>query len=345
LQHAALILGAGFSYVAGLPLTRDLFDCSKLPLSKSDQDLAALDEVARSYKKWISTAEVRNAELWLAELFEAGSQSKIRFGTTYEAAIQFALRRLVDLKNAHPEPYYHGICTHYVHPTHQRFWSFIKTEFDLRSIVTLNYDILVEQALHEGDPKHRSAPQCYYGGFMYEQVVRKMTNVTKRESELVSLGKRYRLYKLHGSINWAWEHTTTMKIHNDVRAIFRRKVGYHPAIIAPIPEKDNPDEFKQIWHEARKSLIEADVWIVCGYSMPDYDIALTEFFQRTLTEARPHTLFILDPDSENLVSKWDIPGSTTRIIALPGLPEALDCNWRTGGRPHRIVSGGQYELF
>jgi len=179
-----------------------------------------------------------------------------------------------------------------VHPTHELFWRFITKNFDLKYIVSLNYDLLVEQALHESHQKNRSAPQCYYGGFQYDQIVRKMTNVTRKEAEQVALGHRYVLYKMHGSINWAWEHSPTIKIHDDVRAIFRRKRGWRPAVIAPIPEKNMPSEFSQIWNEAGKVLADADNWIVCGYSMPDFDLALRRFFERAVNFPAAYVVYI-----------------------------------------------------
>jgi hypothetical protein len=343
---AALIVGAGFSCAAGLPLTRDLFDCKELPLYHSDKDRLALEEVSIAYRRWRESNPSINSEVWMAALYEAGASGRQRFGTNWENALQFALRRLVDLRNVHPGAYYHGICTHQVHPTHKRFWKFVNEHFNLKTIVSLNYDLLIEQALHEEGSTKRNAPQCYYGGFQYNQIVLKMTNVAKRESEPVTLGHKYTLYKLHGSINWAWEHSLTMKIHDDVRAIFRRTPKHwKPAVIAPIPEKDMPKEFSQIWNEAGKSLEAAETWIVCGYSMPDFDLALSQFFRSTISTSQVQSLYISDPNSVELASKWQVPGKTIKVKCLPGLPEALDCNWFSDFLPHSISRGGQYELF
>lgn len=342
----ALILGAGFSRSAGLPLTRDLFNSRELPPSKSEQDRIGLEEVAEAHDFWKASHPNESAEVWLKGIFESGKNSKALFGTTWENAIQFALRRLVRVQNAHPDPYYHGICTAYVHPIHDRFWRFIKGNFDLKSIVTLNYDILVEQALHRSYEKHRTAPECYYGGFMYTQTVRKMKNITSKDNvELVQLGNKYCLYKLHGSINWAWEHSPTMKIHDDVRAAFRREPKYRPAIIPPLPEKELPKEFSQIWNEARIALRGADTWIVCGYSMPDYDLALKEFFLETMTSPTLKRLIILDPNSDQLKSKWVTESKSLKITSLPGLPEALDYNWTTGNPLPKGDSSDQLSLF
>jgi hypothetical protein len=202
--------------------------------------------------------------------------------------------------------------------------------FGARIVVTLNYDILVEQALHSEDTGHRAAPRCYYGGFQQIQVVRKMTDVTRKKFELVQLGNEIVLYKLHGSVNWAWEqHTPTLKMHDDVRAVFRHndKVGT-PAIIPPIPEKAMPPGFSQIWAEARNSLLRAPRWIVCGYSLPTYDLALRTFFKDILSAEQQALILVLAPDSPALVERWrELSPKHTQIRSLPGLPDAFDLDW------------------
>jgi hypothetical protein len=203
-----------------------------------------------------------------------------------------------------------------------------------RLVVSLNYDIRVEQALHSEDTGHRAAPRCYYGGFQHVQVVRKMTDVTKKKYELVQLGNEIVLYKLHGSVNWAWEpHTPTMKIHDDVRAVFRKDDRFGtPAIIPPIPEKAMPEAFSQIWAEARGSLLKSSRWIVCGYSLPEYDQALRRFFKDILAAQQQALILVLAPDSSVLVERWrEICPRHVQVLPLPGLPEALELDWNSIG--------------
>jgi hypothetical protein len=206
----------------------------------------------------------------------------------------------------------------------------VLSEFPPAAIVTLNYDILVEQALHSNPSPRRTAPDCYYGGFSYVQTVRKMTNVVTKEADEVRLGNKYPLYKLHGSVNWAWErHSLSLKIHQDVRAVFRHDdtVGV-PAVVPPIPEKEMPGEFGSIWHEARKALAECENWVVCGYSLPAYDIALAQFFGEILQQRKHTTIFLLDPYSDELAERWErLAPSRIHVIRLPGIPEALDLPW------------------
>jgi hypothetical protein len=334
-MDTAIILGAGFSFVAGLPLTRNLFDTNGLlPRSQSSAAEKNHSEVSSAYSVWLRSHPGTNAEEWLLDLYRRKGDPLQEIGqqTTWSKALRFALARLVDLppgKNSH---YYFGICTSKCHPIHQRFWRRIEDDFGSRVVATLNYDLLVEQALHAEDSKHRGAPRCYYGGFPYVQTVRKMTDVTKRRYELVRLGNEVVLYKLHGSLNWAWERhaAPTLKIHDDVRAIFRHndRIGV-PAVIPPIPEKEMPPEFSQIWDQARRSLSECPHWIVCGYSLPPYDVALRNFFEGILSKRNQASIFILSPDSPTLAKHWQaICPKSTQVRPLPGLPEALDRVWK-----------------
>lgn len=331
-MRTAVILGAGFSQAAGFPRTRDLFESTDLPRAQSPAASENYLKVRQAYGGWKAEHPDSHAEHWLAHLYELRENplQEIAHGTTWDQAVRYALAQLVHLppgRNAH---YYYGICNSDCHPVHGRFWKRIRDEYHARSIVTVNYDILVEQALHSEPSRHRTAPACYYGGFQHVQVVRKLTNVVKQKAELVQLGNEIALYKLHGSLNWAWErHSPTLKIHQDVRAVFRHdnEIG-PPAIVPPIPEKQMPMEFAQVWTEARKSLNECDTWIVCGYSLPEYDIALREFFGEILRLRKGTTILLLDPYSHALCGRWtSLAPAVTRVKPLPGIPEALDAEW------------------
>lgn len=269
--------------------------------------------------------------MWLAELYSLRDDplQEMKQGTTWRSAIRFALSRLVDLPPGRNTHYYYGICTYNCHSTHRQFWERIERDFEEPCIVTLNYDIMVEQALHDIASKHRTAPRCYYGGFQYVQVVRKMTDVTKRSYELVQLGNEFPLYKLHGSLNWAWEpHSPTLKIHQDVRAVFRSDDKFAvPAIIPPIPEKEMPAEFAQVWNEAHIRLSKCPTWIICGYSLPPYDRALCDFFSNILQQRSSTKLLLIDPDSKSLVQRWRNLAPNTDVLPLPGLPDALEHAW------------------
>jgi hypothetical protein len=122
---------------------------------------------------------------------------------------------------------------------------------------------------------------------------------------IVQLGHDVPIYKLHGSMNWAWEpHTLTLKIHDDVRAAFR--AGNHgiPAIIPPVEEKEMTAEFTAIWAEAEKALGRAERWVVCGYSMPTYDLAVCDLMERSAAHGKKKTVVLIDPMGSELAPRW-----------------------------------------
>ncbi|MBV8858475.1 MAG: hypothetical protein JOZ02_16195 [Acidobacteria bacterium] len=320
---ASVILGAGFSYVAGLPLTKDLFETSILPSTKSDKAKRNHEEVMAAWKVWKKENPEGNAEQWLRLLYE--NRGFALLGTTWENALNFAMARLVKLPPGRNAAYYHGITTCIDNEVHKDFWEKIRGAFTLKYVVSMNYDILAEQGLKCQYSKERVAPICYYGGFQWQQVVKKMTDVTKHRYENVELGHEVALFKMHGSINWAFE-PHGFKIHDDVRAAFRvdQKLG-EVAIIPPLPEKDVPDWLINVWKQAEESLSHSQVWIICGYSLPDYDVALKNFFKRAADKTFGLRLYILDPFSSDLAGKWEnIAPVGTVIKKLPGLPEGLE---------------------
>jgi len=335
MNKAAVILGNGFSCAAGFPLEQNLFDTNgQIPRYQSESAKYNHNQVAVAYDRWKQLNPNSHSEAWLLELYLGREDllQELRQGTTWDNAIRFALSRLVNLPKGSNAHYYYGICTPEIHPFHKLFWEKVEKEFRARDIVTLNYDILIEQALHDCESSHRSAPKCYYGGFQYVQTVRMMTDITKRKYEIIELGKEFVLYKLHGSINWAWEpHSRTLKIHQDVRAVFRCNNEFGtPAIIPPIPEKEMPARFSQIWTEASKALQESNIWIVCGYSLPKYDYALQEYFAQIIKKRGKTTVLLLDPKSDQLAERWQSIGpNLITTVPLPGLPDALNLQWKS----------------
>jgi SIR2-like domain len=332
-RNAALILGAGFSKAAELPLTWELFSSEvkvRAQCKKAEVNNAA---VQKAFENAIKTDPNLPVEVWLAQLYaerENPLQSEIH-GTRWMDAIRFILARLVNLPNGSNTHYYYGVGTYGCHPHHLSFWERLEKEFNLKYIVTMNYDILVEQSLHTDKSVHRTMPRWRYGGFQHVQVVRKITDIRgKGKFELMPLGDEFVIYKLHGSVNWAWEpHSPSLKIHHDVRPVYRVQEDLIPAIVPPIPEKDMPPEFGQIWNEAKKVLAQTPNWVICGYSLPDYDEALKNWFGEILEMRKTENtkLIILDPYSNNIAAKWEALSKNCEIIPLKGLPDALEETW------------------
>lgn len=328
------ILGAGFSRAAGLPLTRDLFETTEIPRSLSPEAAERHRQVLYAWRTWASKNPGENAERWLSKLYALRGAEALVYLTSYQDAVDFALARLVRLPPGRNTHYYHGVTTSVECESHRLFWQALRRDFQLEAVVTMNYDILAEQGLREEYSPHRTKPLFHYGGFPYTQYVRKMNNVINSDVEEVKLDGPIALFKMHGSLNWSYEWSPDrMKMHDDVRAVFRvnREVGV-PEIVPPLEEKEAPRWLQGIWSGAEAALRESQVWFVCGYSLPDYDTAIRSLFKTAASRAFGLRLFIADPFSAEVAKKWAaIVPTGVRIVSLPGIPEVLhDEYWPTG---------------
>ena len=95
------------------------------------------------------------------------------------------------------------------------------------------------------------------------------------------------------------------------------------AIIPPLPEKELPEQFAHIWREATQSLSDCEEWIVCGYSLRDFDEALIGFFTRCAARRGTLRIRVSSPSSASLVDRWRAVAPQAQIEALPGIPEAI----------------------
>lgn len=320
----SVILGAGFSYVAGLPLTRDLFKTVAPPKSFSKTAEESHKRVANAYQDWVAKTGKEDAELWLLDLYD--DKARCACPVTFDDAVRFAMARLVILPDWkwRTTPYMYGITRSVECPLHRQFWAELRRCFNLKNVVTMNYDILAEQGLKADYSDSRTAPLCHYGGQPWPQIVEKMLDVRSRAKEDVKLSLEIAVFKMHGSVNWC-DEPHGFKIHDDVRGVFRAAAKHGElAIVPPIPGKDGPPWLTKVWEYAAKGLKASRRWIVCGYSMPDYDDALRDFFREAAASIANLEIFILDPNALALVSKWQaITPASTVITPLKGLPDGL----------------------
>ena len=140
----------------------------------------------------------------------------------------------------------------------------------LKTIVTFNYDLLVEKNLKEHKVPFRDLL------------------ATNQEP----YGEHLNLLKLHGSLNWQQFGSTGLDTFDDVVDQYYSNESYaQPAIVPPTfskAELNDPDkydpiriELKRIWQSAEEYLKNARVWIFIGYSFPDTDQCALELFNHS----------------------------------------------------------------
>jgi hypothetical protein len=221
---------------------------------------------------------------------------------------------------------------------HIQFWLNLLTNFHLHAVITTNYDILVERSLRTRPMKRPPLPGFHYAGL--GQVVAKGQALpwTVREPEReVTPSGRVPLIKLHGSLNWSLgrklnphspplpfddQHgNDRLEIFQDLRAAFRH--GGTAAIVPPLPEKEAPRWAHRVWETAAHRLAEAPFWIVVGYSLPAYDIALRQLFSRAAATGLVREIRLHDPYSATISNGWASVTKVGSIVELPGLERCV----------------------
>lgn len=157
------------------------------------------------------------------------------------------------------------------------------------SIITTNYDMLVEYALGTNGFNYGVQDEILQGRGKY--------SVAKWNRGPPVLSGRVPLIKLHGSVN------------RDLTGYYsegRRGITGNALIIAPVPEKEPPLELQAEWDLAFKTL-QSSKLIVFGYAFNEYDQA---------------ALNLLRAGGENLKSVLLINRSSKANIAKDLWPKA-----------------------
>jgi hypothetical protein len=318
----ACFLGAGFSYVAGVPLARNLFKENWL-IAVSERSRRRFLMVREHYEIWQNDNPRGYPEQYMGLVYthNAGPNApKWDWVVEYVSAIIASAGTPPASLNRNPR-YSNRVNRPFYCAAHQQFWSSLLSITEDVSVITTNYDILVERVLRHRPMRRPSSPGCFYGGLARPQILKGAAQPFSRWSpeRTIEMAGTIPLFKLHGSLNWTLNGQSIVAFQ-DMRPVFRH--GGTAAIIPPVPEKSVPPWLREIWRDAESSLRQSDVWVICGYSMPVYD---TEVIQ-LLKEAgigRSLTVFLLSPEADALEKRWIGLLPEANIICLAALPEGI----------------------
>lgn len=196
------------------------------------------------------------------------------------------------------------------------------------SIITTNYDLFADKAVGRIIDKSLHGPNVRYGdAFKYLErmqygvpILGEWTLDNKGLPSILDgcttwrkLSREIQLYKLHGSVNWAYCEGCHGIYGNfsfaDLKSIFSLEKIRCPAcgshydwlILPPIAPKQikNP-VITKIWRLAKQKLSAADRIVFIGYSFPqtDFDLAqwLIEACENSAARGRNWKHWIIDPD-------------------------------------------------
>jgi hypothetical protein len=142
------------------------------------------------------------------------------------------------------------------------------------------------------------------------------------------------IFKLHGSLNWTLNGPSLVAFQ-DMRRAFSN--GGTAAIIPPVPEKQVPPWLQEVWRGAESSMRRSDAWVVCGYSMPSYDIEVSRLLEAAGAGRWPK-IILLSPDADALGERWTKLLPRSEIICLPGLPEGTEHLARHFASRHDVLT-------
>lgn len=210
MRSICCILGAGYSHVAGAPLTRELFATRDVAVS-SEAGARRFQTVWNDYEAWLSENPSRNPEEYLADLLKYGqsacwtvNERYVLGRTDLEATAAIEARgstfsfpdfpvpecvippfewavELLGAALATPLPsdttatnfrYGARVMFPFHCGSHSAFWREVTGKASHVAAITANYDILIERGLRHRRMTRVFGPGCYYGGIPKPQLLR-----------------------------------------------------------------------------------------------------------------------------------------------------------------------------
>ncbi len=177
------------------------------------------------------------------------------------------------------------------------------------SIVTTNYDLIIESACRQID-----VPVSYplqHKPYPADDNVQVHGQLTQSDG--------FTLCKLHGSVNW---FMVDDELHVEDRVVAVQsmaranttlprvctanyKNSHYPLIIPPsFLKPDLPGPISSVWQSAAKALHESDQIAFVGYSFPSSDIEMKYFLASSLANnPRLRRIDVIDPNATALVAR------------------------------------------
>lgn len=223
--------------------------------------------------------------------------------------------------------------------SYKKFVSKIRS--DKTTIISTNYDILIDNALAEIKSFNYGAkirfslylPPKEIPLFDSEEYYPKGFNRPNEAGEMDLNNGEVRLLKIHGSLNWLYcrkcgEVDLTIKEKGTEKLLtgvgvtcFNRGCTnkYEPLLITPTMFKNYENRFiREVWELAEESLTEAENLIFIGYSLKDEDFQIRCLLMKALlNKAEPYkNIIIVEMDPEKLKDNNKIKESEQRLDVI-----------------------------
>ncbi len=248
-RHVCAFLGAGSAQACGLPGVEQLQQEVVSALKAGDKE--AFQHQLEECNLEEALTRIRRIAALVSDEKEFDGLTNKK-ATTLDAAVCKAIVKALDIQNANLEPFYRFAA-----------WA-ARADYNLPiELFTVNYDLLLETTLD-------SLRVPYFDGFVGTVRARFHTELVEGRA---GFDREWmpaffvRLWKLHGSVNWAWEKDRTIIrlgqpiSKGDAAAIFPSDTKYEESRRVPFVVLQ--DRFRRALHEPETLII------ISGYSFSD----------------------------------------------------------------------------
>ncbi len=211
------------------------------------------------------------------------------------------------------------------------------------TVLTLNYDTLIERCILPitTDAAHT---RRLHSWDIYPVPLTQAFNRTGTGYNYFVTGDSFRLFKLHGSINWFYSgrspsHGETIyflpianKWDEEDERGEKLLTDKTPFIVPPLTDKVpyfEHETLHALWSQAAEALRSADRVFCCGYSLPATDITMRFFLSGNCPD-HPLSLYIADTCADRadhfrplLPTNYSIDRTFTGADPIPRLTRAL----------------------
>ncbi len=310
MRDVVFVLGAGASYGDGVPLQRDivpmLLDGSMPHLERSVMGRQVKEFIEANFYVDAENGEFPKLEAVFGFLdFFIAQRESLNARYSYEEIVLIKenlikiIHYIVDERSNRKSPYYH------------RFWAAVERYNRNVSIITLNYDTLLEQAFEPLFPGTGYIDYCVHLMNYEKQLSLREFQfwINPREPVHAKPGKNpvpFKIIKLHGSLNWkycnccnqalltTWDRSIDLDSGSFVGYTQPEQKAYdymcpldgtefQTLILPPSYVKilNNP-VISQLFSEASREIRATRRIVFVGYSLSDGDVHIKALFKKHL---------------------------------------------------------------
>jgi NAD-dependent SIR2 family protein deacetylase len=300
-EHYVILLGAGASKDAGLPIIRDFSDREYLSRAVDTLKEAGLGGERPDLLEICDRIQESGTgfEQLLAEYNRKGDRENVQQLLKYYQMI-FLLTESIAGTFADP-------ATGDLPIAYYLILGGMLGVIPKPIIITFNHDLWIEHGMRLSHDLGMQR-QVHYGSIesrmdFFSPPLLDLDHIGFRDPE-----GRIPLLKLHGSLGYLYcEHCDRFLVGEDnlwyISLLKCRICGrtLEPSYVPPLEEKD-PNLYMESWTDARTALRKADLVLVIGYSLPSYDLAARSM----LSEVNPEAIvYIVDPFYEQVRKNYE----------------------------------------